>query len=163
MRREWTSNWNEMGFNEEELAMVEKVFNCDPASTLYFDGDKNYLWETECGDDYFTKELLIENLALTLNEWEKEGMFDEEDEEESEAPAEEVEEVSVTYQTTAGGCKTFIKDMWSDIGEALDRDCEGLPIPTLIVGNRQIQLVDCPLVYEGIQTLIEDMVAEYID
>lgn len=164
MKREWITDINRMNFTEEEKEIVEKVFNADPSMSLEFDG-KTYMWETESDTDYFNKEVLLENVFLTYEEWKKEGVFDEEEEAPAEEPkAEEpkAEEVCITYQTTASGCKAFVKDMWSDIDAALDKGGEGLPTPTLILGNRQIQLIDCPLTYEGIQALIEDMVEEYL-
>ena len=159
MKREWIRDIEAMNFTDEEREVVEKVID-HTDTILYFNG-KDYKTEDPGDTYYFTsKDLLMEDMNYNYTELEREGAFDEEEE----APAEEpkAEDVCITYQPTASGCKAFIKDMWSDIDAALDKGGEGLPIPTLILGNRQIQLIDCPLTYEGIQILIEDMAEEYL-
>ena len=122
MTREWITDFNKMGFTEEEKELALKVFNADPSSTLYFDGDKNYLWEDEREDNYFTKETLLENLAITFEEWKKEGMFDEEEE----APAypwlkvleERVEEWQERYNEKDYILKAEIKRFKAWVGKA---------------------------------------------
>lgn len=126
MKREWITDFNKMGFTEEEKELALKVFNADPSSTLYFDGDKNYLWEDEREDNYFTKETLLENLAITFEEWKKEGMFDEEEE----APADpwlkvledRVEEWSLKEQTHRRGITETINSFkeWINTADECD-------------------------------------------
>ena len=125
MTREWITDFNKMGFTEEEKELALKVFNADPSSTLYFDGDKNYLWEDEREDNYFTKETLLENLAITFEEWKKEGVFDEED-----APADpwlkvlegRVAEWSIKEQTHRRGITQTINNFkeWINTAEECD-------------------------------------------
>ena len=79
-KRTWSTDTSNMNFSNAERDTVEKVINYTD-SILYFNG-KDYKVEDPCDTYYYTsKDLLMENMNYEYTELEKQGVFNEEEEE----------------------------------------------------------------------------------
>ncbi len=77
--KEFIYDFEKMPFTDEEREITKKVIGADFTAELGFNGSA-FVWSNE-SDEYFynSKELLLEEVYRTYEEYKKEGIFEEED------------------------------------------------------------------------------------